>query len=446
MTLNNHLGRARDRRAAAVAVFDSVVDEREVLIRRVDAIAHFIDCYDTVDASSTAPGAEDLVAAGADGTPVIAEFACVELGPLLGISTAAAWAWIRDVANLRHRHVHTWRAIHEQRVEVWQARKVAQQVAAAGLDAAAAGWVDQRIAPVLGTMSWVRVLNRLKKLITQADQALAAARVLVEKSRRFVRVHHDGDGMSTIVARTTTRVALELDAVLCAVALGRIAAGEDNLTMDALKADALGDLAAGTIMTGMVAKPKTTLVVHLTDEDVIHGGVAEVEGVGPVLTAGLRDLLGRSQVKVQPVIDLNTDPGVDGYEIPAGIRRQVGLRDPFCTFPFSSRRSGGLDCDHTIPFDHGPDAPPKQTRASNLGPVSRTPHRAKTHGGWRLEQPRQGVFVWRSPLGFVYRVQQGRTWRIGPNRSSPNRSNPDHMPSRIDLNFPRIDIHYHPRE
>ncbi len=44
------------------------------------------------------------------------------------------------------------------------------------------------------------------------------------------------------------------------------------------------------------------------------------------------------------------------------------------------------------------------TRSSNLGPLSRRVHRAKTHGGWRLEQPEPGVFTWTSPHGLRYQV------------------------------------------
>ncbi|MFZ5871200.1 MAG: HNH endonuclease, partial [Actinomycetota bacterium] len=30
-------------------------------------------------------------------------------------------------------------------------------------------------------------------------------------------------------------------------------------------------------------------------------------------------------------------------------------------------------------------------------------HNAKTHGGWTLQQPQPGTFVWTSPTGRVYR-------------------------------------------
>ena len=78
-------------------------------------------------------------------------------------------------------------------------------------------------------------------------------------------------------------------------------------------------------------------------------------------------------------------------------------------FPFSSRTSGSCDLDHTRPFQHGLGKPTAQTRASNLGPLSRKVHRAKTLGAWTVSQPTPGTFVWVSPLEFTYTVNRKGT-------------------------------------
>ena len=103
------------------------------------------------------------------------------------------------------------------------------------------------------------------------------------------------------------------------------------------------------------------------------------------------------------------DVAVDSYEIPERIRRQVLLRDQVEVFPYSSRSARGADLDHTRPYRPGRR---DQTRASNLGPLSRKAHRGKTHGGWRLSQPAPGVFHWRSPAGLAYRVTPSGTSRL----------------------------------
>ena len=86
------------------------------------------------------------------------------------------------------------------------------------------------------------------------------------------------------------------------------------------------------------------------------------------------------------------------------------LRDTYEVFPYSSRAAREGDLDHTVPFRPGGKG---QTRASNLGPLSRKPHRAKTHAGWDLEQPGPGIFWWEAPNGERYRVGPNGTIRIG---------------------------------
>jgi hypothetical protein len=91
------------------------------------------------------------------------------------------------------------------------------------------------------------------------------------------------------------------------------------------------------------------------------------------------------------------------------------LREETSVFPYSSRRSWSCDLDHTDPFRFGtPDSPrpPGQTRVSNLGPLSRREHRAKTAGVWKVSQPVQGLYVWTSPTGQRFAVINGHTHRL----------------------------------
>ncbi|HSK34272.1 MAG TPA: hypothetical protein VK903_12360, partial [Propionicimonas sp.] len=129
----------------------------------------------------------------------------------------------------------------------------------------------------------------------------------------------------------------------------------------------------------------------------------------------LKYLLGHTRVRLTPVIRPYADIAVDSYEIPEAIRRQVLLRDTYEVFPYSSRTARTGDLDHTQPYRPGRK---RQTRASNLGPLWRKPHRAKTHADWLLEQPKPGIFWWTTPTGQRY--------RIGPNGTSRHFTNPRH--------------------
>ena len=84
------------------------------------------------------------------------------------------------------------------------------------------------------------------------------------------------------------------------------------------------------------------------------------------------------------------------------------------------------DSDHTAAFtadEHGDPAQPGQTRLDNLGGLERRLHRVKTHKkGWRVYQPTRGVYLWRSPHGHWYRVDDTGTPRLG---KTPDLSQPD---------------------
>jgi hypothetical protein len=124
---------------------------------------------------------------------------------------------------------------------------------------------------------------------------------------------------------------------------------------------------------------------------------------------------------VRPVIDLRVgEQPVDGYEVPARMRELVHLRTPRSAFPWSANTSRRKDLDHTDPYlppDRG--GPPGQTRIGNLGPLERRAHRVKTFArGWRHHQPVPGVFLWRTPHGYWFRVDHTGTHPIGQHPSA----------------------------
>ena len=84
------------------------------------------------------------------------------------------------------------------------------------------------------------------------------------------------------------------------------------------------------------------------------------------------------------------------YRPPDGIVEHVRMRNRTCVFPTCSVPSASCQTDHTVPFPHGP------TAVDNLGPLCSGHHQLKTHGGFRLEQPRPGSFVLRTGTGHVY--------------------------------------------
>ena len=128
------------------------------------------------------------------------------------------------------------------------------------------------------------------------------------------------------------------------------------------------------------------------------------------------------------MLDLRGQVPVEAYEVPAADARSPHARRPSSVFPWT--RTDRPDVDHTIPFVPGSG---KQTRVDNLGPLDRRGHRIKTHGhGWVHRQPRPGVYLWRTPHGYWFRVDNDGTHPLG--------RDPDlsvHEPAPFGIEFAR---------
>ena len=406
-----------------------LVDSRAPAVVRLRQVAALRAALDAAEATAIADLARESdwnesaefdivgtrpVRIGADGTRLVDEFLPLEVAAAYGISPATATWLIRDVVNLHARHPHVWAAVQRGRLPLWRARQLAAHAAHLELSADEARAVDERIRRAIGSVQW----KRLWWLFRAAILAIAPDRVrdLAERSRadRFVRTAPvaDDPAVSYLSGRVDTADAHGFDALLDDLADALVARGEAG-SRGHLRARAIGLLADPTRVADLLAgrdpslsptrRPATRVFVHLTAGELRPGGVARVEGVGPMLVDDLRRLTGGGPVRLTPVLRVGGLPerAVDGYEIPAPVRASVLARDRFEVFPSSARDARRGDLDHTEPYQPGRKG---QTRASNLGPLGRSAHRAKTHGGWQLFQPRSGVFWWRSPRGQTYRV------------------------------------------
>jgi hypothetical protein len=131
---------------------------------------------------------------------------------------------------------------------------------------------------------------------------------------------------------------------------------------------------------------------------------------------------GSDHVTVRPVLDPAGIGPVDGYEASTRQREALLLASPFEVFPYGTLASRHADIDHTKAYSRsgappgaapGDDPPPGQTRLDNLGPLGRGHHRAKTIGGFTLHQPLPGLYLWRTPTGHWFQVDNQGTHPLG---------------------------------
>ncbi|MFC0625943.1 DUF222 domain-containing protein [Kribbella deserti] len=414
-------------------------------------------------AGEIVPGIERLRVYGGEGCPAIAEFAPLELGARWGMSPGAASAYLGEALALRHRFPKTFAQVLAGKAEPWRARQLAR--ACLSLTQTAAAIVDDRVHGIINTVTPTRLGRIITAAKMQADPDKAKADAEFLDRQRGVWVGRSNEhGTKSVIARTAAGDAIRLDAVveelaeayaLCgdtdslqqrrAKALGLLADPEaalslrDNArTRARARAHAAGAVDAdmdvdvdGDVDGSVIADdemllpwqradyhsrrraPQTTIYVHLTDYSLATGdGVMRVEELGPLLVSQLAELVGHHRIVVKPIIDLREQLSVDAYEVPHRIREWMKLRYPVPVFPWSTGETTlRTDLDHVTPYDK--NGPPGQTSTTNLAPLTRLPHRAKTHGGWRYLRLPDGSVEWTSPLGTHYRVDHIGTHYLG---------------------------------
>ena len=160
-------------------------------------------------------------------------------------------------------------------------------------------------------------------------------------------------------------------------------------------------------------RPTAILHVHLTDQTLRAGHGVVRSPDGPITVEQLRRYLVQTDanITVRPVIDPAETASADAYEIPLRLRRAMTIRHPRSVFP-NSPATGRMDLDHTRPWHS--DGPPGQTGLGNLGPLTRSEHRAKTVGRWKARQPEPGTYLWRSPEGWIAITTNQGTLTLGP--------------------------------
>lgn len=174
---------------------------------------------------------------------------------------------------------------------------------------------------------------------------------------------------------------------------------------------AVTDTAGRLLSEGVTRRRPGSVGGHPVRRDGPAGGIVEIHvpasllhrllGDGAGEWAGVvADIAARHARRDDHLADLDAHPA---RRFPtAALRRHTEIRDRTCVFPGCRRRAHASQSDHTRDHARG-----GATVAANTGPACAHDHDVKHGGGWRLDQPEPGVFVWRSPLGGEYRTGGG---------------------------------------
>ncbi len=237
-----------DAKSASEAVVATQTELRERELHELVLAAHWAKIHnaDTLPAQSAGskpPGSERAKQLGGHGTPQVAEFACAELGLLMGCGFIAADNLMRDALDLEHRHPRMWEALEANEARVWKARKVAHLVHAAGLSLEQAHRVDEQVTPYVDTLSWAAFLELVEAKIIEADPAAAEARRLAAEMDQFVSTGRSNEfGLKTLIAKAKAGDVIFLVAMCDRIAQILLLKG-DASPVGARHARALGILA-----------------------------------------------------------------------------------------------------------------------------------------------------------------------------------------------------------
>lgn len=391
-------------------------------------------------------GRERFRSYGGPGTDRVAEFAAAELGARIGVSTYTAGRLIADAQDLHHRLPLLFNRVQAGEVRSSYARHVAEKTRELSKDEAR--WVDGEVVESAdGRLPWSRFAELVEGKIAVAAPELAKAREKTRRQARFARVvGTQASGMGTFMVRADWGTIRLIDAAVGRVASrlegrlpddpdqepdgdGTVPMGIDDRRVQAMRLLCRPGAADDTDLADLL--PGVDLVVHLLHdpagplapgtgpESNAYGEpldrVARLEGHGPVTGTWLREVLGpHARFTVKPVFYPLAQAPVDAYEIPSRLRAAVRLLSPADCFPWGTSTHGGMDLDHTAPYRAGPEGRPGQTAVGNLGPLSRTHHRIKTHGAWEHRQPFPGIHLWRDAYGHLYLVDHTGTRALAP--------------------------------
>ncbi|WP_122818753.1 HNH endonuclease [Nocardioides pantholopis] len=405
----------------------AVADRAEVALLEAAvawASMHSVDCLDD---AACLPGAEGEIAIAGPGAPLVTEFAPLELGAALGMSSDAARAMLGEAVELAHRLPRTWAAVRAGEVPAWRGRKVAANTLSLPADGAA--YVDTHVHAVAGKIGYAALDRLIEEARVRFDPAGAEDKRRAAADRR----HFDLDtgrvsfaGTVTVDGELDLADALDLDGAVArgARVLGELGCAE---SLDVRRSLAVGEIArrqlaldldtTPTQIEGLSkrCRPRQVVVhVHLTE-----AALSGADGMHLARVEKTRSFVAADQVKtwcaspdaqviVKPVIDLADVDHTDAYEVPDRIAERVQLNNPTCVFPWCGRSARRADNDHVVRHRHEREGPPGdgeygETTDPNLAPLCRTHHRAKTHTAWTYTKLDETTYLWRSPNGIHLR-------------------------------------------
>ena len=213
-------------------------DQEHAAVGVLRAALAFADRNATIPGYRRLPGCERFVVYGGDGCPEVAEFAPVEFGAVLGMSSGAAASLMGEALALRHRLPRVWAAVLSGHALSWRARKIAEACLSLSLEAAAI--VDRRVAGIVNTVTPRKLKSITTAAIWEADPEQANANAeAAAKTRGVFVAQSDEHGTKRIWVRAAAGDVIRFDATIDDLAWALKMLGDTD-DLDQRRAKAIG--------------------------------------------------------------------------------------------------------------------------------------------------------------------------------------------------------------
>lgn len=295
-------------------------------------------------------------------------------------------------------------ALREGRIDLPRARVFVRETD--HLESDEARDIAEEVLPDAAELTTSRLAALLRRRCRDKHPDKARRRYEEARKERRVESFANPDGTADLCAR-------QLPLERAASILGRINTlarqlrGQDDRTMDQIRADILMDLLEGRRTHLGQGAGSVEIRVDLTTLLELDERCAEIPGWGPIIADLARKVVSSQHdspwqaTVTDPATGLPIWTGPTRRRPTADQRRHVISRNPTCSFPGCAMPAIRSHIDHTI--DHASGGP---TEIHNLGPLCARHHlRAKHRAGWRLAQTQPGKFLWTSPRHHQYVVR-----------------------------------------
>jgi hypothetical protein len=336
---------------------------------------------------------------------------CVEeVGAALRLSGGIARTVLADAEQLTGRLPATLTALSEGRLNTAQATAITRGSYQLPDDLLPA--YEARVLAQAGEQSVAALKRSITRTVLKLDPASAELKHQRAVDDRHVRIGPAEHGMAWLIALLPAEAAQAIYTRLHGAA--RSAPSDDGRSMDQLRADALTDGVLHGIdhelPTEHGHRPAISVIISLSTLTGTDDEPGWLDNYGPITADHARriahDPTGTwRRLITDPVSGQLLDYGTARYRPPPQLTNHVLARDSECTFPYCTHTARTSDLDHIQPFPSGP------TSATNLQPLHRRHHNAKTHAGWQpLRNPHTGKTNWTSPQGRNYQTQSPQRW------------------------------------